>query len=473
MFHREILAVALVVGLIALASYLTLHPVAMFALGVLPVAAIVALRRPFVLCVLFIVFSFFRLHEAFPILEPFKLPQLLAIGTLGALFILVATGRRKLAWSRELALFLVLFAVTTVGIPFSDGREVAMDYWKDSWIKVGVMVFAIATLARDPADFRLATRVFAGVGAVLGFLAVGNWFIGIEGVTVVEGSRAVIARATRSVLGDPNDLSLVLLFPLSFAAALAFAPRTALHWRLYGIVCGIAVVAGVAATQSRGGILGVIAVFGAVAALRVRSRAVVPAVAALGILVLLALVGLRGGGEDGGADASSMGRIAAWKAAFWMAVDHPFVGVGLNNFRHLFWAYTDRWEGLAKAVHSTWFAALAESGFLGFAFFMAIVIRTFRASLRSASCLAIDRAGDSFDPDTYRMALALVSGFAGFAVSGTFLTQAFTWPLWIILALTVAIGRHAEPILDAEEAARTVRFAAVVPPWKRGGAKAA
>jgi hypothetical protein len=39
------------------------------------------------------------------------------------------------------------------------------------------------------------------------------------------------------------------------------------------------------------------------------------------------------------------------------------------------------------------------------------------------------------------MAQALVAGIAGFVVSGTFLTQGFTWPVYILLALAVAVGR--------------------------------
>jgi hypothetical protein len=42
------------------------------------------------------------------------------------------------------------------------------------------------------------------------------------------------------------------------------------------------------------------------------------------------------------------------------------------------------------------------------------------------------------------MAQALIAGMAGFIVSGTFLTQGFTWPIYIMLALTVAVARRAE-----------------------------
>jgi hypothetical protein len=50
-------------------------------------------------------------------------------------------------------------------------------------------------------------------------------------------------------------------------------------------------------------------------------------------------------------------------------------------------------------------------------------------------------AGDGYQPATHAMAQALVAGIAGFVVSGTFLTQGFTWPIYILLALSVGVAR--------------------------------
>jgi hypothetical protein len=50
---------------------------------------------------------------------------------------------------------------------------------------------------------------------------------------------------------------------------------------------------------------------------------------------------------------------------------------------------------------------------------------------------------------------ALKAGLFGFIISGTFLTQAFTWPLYIILALSIALeqmlqvkNKHNKEVLD-------------------------
>ena len=48
-------------------------------IGLLPALVVFAMRIPFPLCLGFVAFSFFRLHEAFPFLMPFKIPLLLAL----------------------------------------------------------------------------------------------------------------------------------------------------------------------------------------------------------------------------------------------------------------------------------------------------------------------------------------------------------------------------------------------------------
>jgi O-antigen ligase len=136
-----------------------------------------------------------------------------------------------------------------------------------------------------------------------------------------------------------------------------------------------------------------------------------------------------------------MGRLEAWKAAVRMAMARPLTGVGLKNYSANFFYYSDWWEGFAKAVHSTWFSVLSEGGWIAFGLFIAMVVGTSRSALRSATLSSPAVAGEGYDAATHTMAQALVGGIAGFVVSGTFLTQGFTWPIYILLALSVAVAR--------------------------------
>ena len=42
------------------------------------------------------------------------------------------------------------------------------------------------------------------------------------------------------------------------------------------------------------------------------------------------------------------------------------------------------------------------------------------------------------------MGHAVLAGVAGFCVSGTFLTQGFTWPIYVLLALGAAVANFAD-----------------------------
>ena len=434
--------------LVAGVAYLMPSPAVLIALGLAPLAAYFAFRNPFVLCLAFILFSFFRLHEAFPVMYPLKIPQMLAIGTLVVLAVHLLFRRIEIAWSPELKLFAMFFCLVTIGMFFATGRDIAIGYWTDTYVKIGLMVFAIASLARSPADFALASRSIVIAGMSVAYVALYN---SVNKIDLVEGTRVSIGRTFGSVLGDPNDLSLVLAFPLSFAISLVITRRTGWFDRVLGGVGGMVLVAAVIATQSRGGLLGMVAVFAVYGAQRIKSKALLISIGVVGLLGLFAVAGISGRQSGGAAEAglvdeSAEGRFHAWGAAVSMAIAHPLTGVGLNNYVANYWFYSTWWEGFAKAVHSTWFSALAESGFLGFGIFITMIVRMVRTAMRAMRQLAPAAAGAAYQPAAYSLAQALVAGIAGFATSGTFLTQAFTWPIYVLLALSVAVGRYSDDL---------------------------
>jgi O-antigen ligase len=104
-----------------------------------------------------------------------------------------------------------------------------------------------------------------------------------------------------------------------------------------------------------------------------------------------------------------------------------------------YYFYTSHWDGLNHAVHSTWFNVLAESGFPGIIAFVTMIAFAARSALQSSRRI---READA-PPAARAISVALVAGIAGFCVAGTFLTQGFTWPIYILLALTAATSRYA------------------------------
>jgi putative inorganic carbon (hco3(-)) transporter len=252
-----------------------------------------------------------------------------------------------------------------------------------------------------------------------------------------------IARDIRSVLGDPNDLSLVLLFPLSFAISMMVVKTTRFSFYL-GAVGSTVILWAIICTQSRGGLLGFLAVSGIIGSRVIKSKVVLGLIGGFAMLVLLAAAGISkrasGGAGESGIDESSMGRIYAWHAAINMANARPLTGMGLDNFVVNYFAFSPHWDGLNHAVHSTWFGVLGETGYPGiiaFLFMMGVISKSIYKTDKKLNILKAPAA-------VRASSLALLAGLVGFCTSASFLTQGFTWPLYILLALTVALGKYAD-----------------------------
>lgn len=416
-------------------------PLMAIAIGILPFALRFMAERPIYLCIGFVVFSFFRIHEVFPALLPFRIPQALAIPTLAVLvWHGLGTLRIRPFLTAELKAFLVFFVLVTLGLPFATDRPTAISYWTATYVKIGVMTLAIAWLIRDEKDFMTFMRLIILAGVSVALVAISNK---LQGIGLVEGTRVTIGRDIRSVLGDPNDLSLVLLFPLSFAVGMAIRSRSPLD-RLWGGIATGLIIWAIIATQSRGGLLGILAVFGVVGWRLVRNKWLLIGAGLMAALVLVAVADINdrasGGAHEAGIDESAMGRLYAWEAAYRMALSRPLNGVGLDNFVANYFFYSDHWDGMNHAVHSTWFGVLAETGFPGIVAFVAMIIVTIRSLLDALRLVERDGA-----PMPVRAAaLGLISGVAGFLASATFLTQGFTWPIYVLVALAAALSRYAK-----------------------------
>lgn len=442
---RSLILTLSAVALVTLTWLASGEPFVGVAVAALPIALVVVMRIPFQLCLLFLMCSFFRLPDLVPGLSALKLPKMLALATLFVMGCWAVAGRVKTFWRREFTVLIVLFIHVTISMLLSGGRDNAMAYWSDTYSKIILMVFIIAYLCTTPVRFMQAGAAMIISGIIVSFQAIYN---SLNGIGLVEGTRVTIGRDIGSVLGDPNDLSLVLLFPMSFAAAFVVAPKLTWMSRLLGAFGFVIVLWAVLCTQSRGGLFGIVAILAILGLRVIKSKVLLLAIGGIALMGLFAAAGISGrssggAGEDG-IDASAEGRLFAWQAAFDMARDHPMLGVGIDCFRANYYLYTPHWEGIAKAVHSTWFAAMAETGFLGFSIFLTLVISMLRLSLRTLKHLDRQRkAGIAVEPQVLAIAIAMPAGIISFMISGSFLTQAFTWPIYILLSLTTAVAQYA------------------------------
>lgn len=430
--------------LIGIAWKLVPHPAMAVAIGLAPAVIVFVLAKPFLTVLLFVVFSFFRLHEVFPQLYSLKIPLLLSLASLGALVWHVGLTRKvQVYWRPELTAVTIFFALVLIGVPMAGNRSIAIAYFNSIYWKIALMTFAIAWLSRTARDFEFASRLITLSGALVGLVAIFNK---LNGTGLVEETRVTIGRAIGSVLGDPNDLALVLMFPTSFAVSLIMTGGLGRSTKILGYVSVPILFSAVIATQSRGGLLGILAIFGVYGYRRIQSKTLFFSVGILVAMALFLVAGISdrasGGAAEIGVDASAMGRLYAWEAAFGMALHNPFTGVGLDNFYYNFYYYSSHWDGLNHAVHSTWFGVLAETGFLGLAVFITVIVMLIKTALRTLNRL--EQHNGRINPAIHAASQAVLAGLIGTVVSGTFLTQGFTWPIYILAALVVAVAHWVE-----------------------------
>ena len=429
--------------------YLVPHPIVAIAIGLVPFAILVVLGKTFYIILGFVIFSFFRIHEVFPFLYPLKIPLLLSLGAIAALGWHVGLTRQiKMFWCRELMVISIFFFLVVVGVIMASNRPIAIAYFKGVYWKIALMMFAIAYLTTESKHFLISSISIAVSGAVVGIKALVNKS---TGVGLVEGTRVTIGRDIGSVLGDPNDLALVLMFPIAFAASLVVCTGLPRWQKAIGWISVLILFFAVIATQSRGGLLGILAVFGFFGYRTIKNKVLLAAIGLVAAMGLFLMAGISdrksGGAAEEGIDASAMGRLYAWEAAVGMANANPFTGVGIDNFYSNYYFYSPHWDGLNHAVHSTWFGVLAETGYLGLIVFIWIIVVLVQAVLR---CLRTIEANIEKVPIiVYASAQGVLAGLLGTIVSGTFLTQGFTWPIYILAALVVALVRWVDVNLSA------------------------
>jgi O-antigen ligase len=356
------------------------------------------------------------------------------IAKVGAAFALLALGCSWLLYQRRLlaggavgacvaAFFLWICGSLLWSIEPSATRAAAAEA-----LKYFAIFFLVANVVDDAARARQA---LAGLALASAIPAAGALWSYAHGEHLVEGTRA----SWIGTFGDPNDLAYYLAAGVAAALGARELSATRRARVAYTIAIGIMLVA-ILFTQSRGGLIttGVVFALFALRALR-RLRFAIPVATVVIAAVWLAP---RATWERAGTtlayqeDASARGRIDAWNTGRAMFAARPFHGVGLGAFQYGWdeWAPGD--AGPARAPHNTYVQVLAETGLVGTVLFFGAI------ALGLARAFRVARAGAA---ELRPVAWAAVGGLAAFAVASLTLGELFSWPVYILLGLAVAVDR--------------------------------
>jgi O-antigen ligase len=436
--RQRAVVVATAAGAAGVGSLAVIHPL-------VPAGAVAGLTvllwtfaSPFRALLGFMLVLMLRPADMFPALAALNPARVFALVALG-LWVVEKMVRQDLSWPKNpLDRWFVWLNVALIVSSFlgtDPGTSLAM--YQDVFVKIIILYVLILNLVNTPGRSAITLTVIAAATTWLGVYAVQAKF---SGAAQIEGSRAGFV----GLLGDPNDLALVLLMAMPFLASAVMETKgRRIRW-VFGLML-VAVVAGIVSTQSRGGFLGLGAASAILLREKVRSRAVQFTVLAVGMAALVAVSGMSGrssGGADGdGIDESAQGRLDAWKAGLRMLKSRPHIGVGYDRFADNYPSYVVDAVNWGKLeAHNSFVKAFAETGLFGFTPFLAMVGLSFRSAKRTR-----DRRQELADPLERAAAGALFPTMVAYFTSAFFLSQCWTWFTYILLALVAATERSLPP----------------------------
>lgn len=306
--------------------------------------------------------------------------------------------------------------------------------------KICLVTFAAVNLLRTPRRLRFFVLFYLAVFALFPVRgALFNYFVyGQTEAGRIFGS---------FIFSNPNDLAAFLLLTLSLVAGV-FATEK-LRWLRWSAIAGAATIPLIMVlSQSRGGFLGLITFVLMVLGQRhqrLRKLSILAVVSALVLMLAPESAWERLGTlrtpdaqlmEDRD-EGSARQRWGIWRVANTIAVENPVFGVGLGAYRQAHNEYSVREEfdpfsrGLRDA-HSTYLTLMAETGYLGFAFFMLLVLGTVIPAERTRR-----RAARSF-PQRAQQLYYMEAGLLAYGVAGIFGSYGLIVFTYLHLALIYA-----------------------------------
>lgn len=324
------------------------------------------------------------------------------------------------------------------------------DIWH--WVSVGLLFAIVVTWVDDERRLLWICGAFV-IGAVLSVV------VGL-GQGSLTGGAAAEARL-EGAAGDPNFLAAGLVPAMVLAAGIIAAVKHPLaRWG-----CALAIVIcayGIAASQSRGGILALVAV--ALASLVFfRHRRTLVVVACLGVVAVgAAYFSVTPGAwervtqfSEGGS-----GRSDLWSVAWRAYESRPLNGVGLHNYEVVAKEYTREPGELSDVnkiaekphvVHNTYLETLTNTGLVGLVLFLFVAL---------GCCYFAWRAGRRFEemgePAMEVMARSILVGLIGIMAASFFISVGVDRRLWVLFALGPASLAMAEARSRRTAASREV-----------------
>jgi probable O-glycosylation ligase (exosortase A-associated) len=360
---------------------------------------------------------------------------------------LANVGKLRPRMTTQTVLMTVFFVQTFVSTLTSVSQDYSWLWWTE-FAKVMIIGYLITLHVDSPNRVRTICLIIV---VSLGMEAAKQ---GFAQLVLNPGGRNA---NEHPVLGDNNGVALGMFMLAPLLPALANTTTRRLEKWFWWFFCLAIVYRGIS-TYSRGGLLAA----GAVGLVylwnskrRIQAALIVCVTAGVVLSVMPQQFWNRMDtitAEEGEQDASVRGRLHFWAVALEMAGNKPLTGVGFNAFSRAYDSYDDTAGafGFARAVHSSWFGVLAETGFPGLILLVSIVGRAFLACSRARK---LTRGRKTPEGEVINeFARALQSTLIAYVVGGSFLNAHYSEMFWHFAWLTIAVESVASDVRAHREA---------------------
>ncbi|MGH9823091.1 MAG: O-antigen ligase family protein [Blastocatellia bacterium] len=394
-----------------------------------------------------------QILQPFPQLSGLQLAKLTAAATT-VIFLVSRRGlidRVKLSDAIQLKYLVLILLLAIVTIPWSVWPAASWGYIVDVYSKNVLYAYLLVQAVKTDAD----SRVIAGV------MVIGSTALALAILTHFGPVVSYQSEPGRLGLGtyDPNDLALLFVVTVPFAFFLMKSARTRV--RLLLVASILIMLAAMFKGESRGGFLGLLAI-GTLMFLRAPRQARKYTLITLALGVALFVFAAPRTYWDRISTISNLeadynlhvegGRIPVWKEGLRMIAESPLTGVGIACFPFEQSRLSE--SRLDKAPHNSFLQAAAELGVIGLGLFLVIVISAIVISRRIRRAVG----SGTTDPSLLWLASAVEISLIGYAVSGFFLSHAYSGIICFLTAMAAAMTarykvcqRNALPVIEEVE----------------------
>lgn len=396
-------------------------------------------RLTFLFVAAFAYAVYFRPHEFYPDVPVVNsLPMLTAAGALVSFLLteLMGGGKQR-KFPTEVKCVLVMTAFALLTIPISRDPALAWRTFNDLWLPLVLVFFVTANVLTSLR--RIKTLMLLGV-AIGVYLSYQTYDLYSQGIFEIEGYRVAVDFG--GMFGNPNDMSIHLVMFTPIAVCIGFIGRN-IFVKLFFFSCAGIMTIAVSLTQSRGGFLGIVAVWLLLVWILNRGRRL-KAFLAAGLIagVFFSFAPVEYGTRvlsifDSSLDATGSfeERGEVLKRSILVTLRNPW-GVGLGN------SVTFGLRNLE--THNAFTQVSSELGVGGLIAYLVMLI----SSIRNLYHIEGELKGQINRKDIYYLTVGTYAAIVGYMISSFFASVAYLWYVYYPVAFAIGLREIHESLAN-------------------------